>query len=92
MSAIGTKRTSACALQMSDPKRTCELHPLVNENVPAVFDLIERAHAPDKCFGWHPNPVRTGGVDIENEKRVGFGVVCANWGNVRATPLAYSLA
>ena len=51
MSAIGTKRT-------------CELHPLVNENVPAVFNLIERAHALDKRSGCHPNPACNGRVYI----------------------------
>ena len=35
-----------------------------NNDVPAVFNLIERAHTFDKCLGWHPNPIRTSGIDV----------------------------
>ena len=35
-----------------------------NQDVPAVFNLIERAHTFDKCFGWHPNPIRTSGINV----------------------------
>jgi hypothetical protein len=35
-----------------------------NQDVPAIFNLIERAHTFDKCLGWHPNPIRTSGIDV----------------------------
>src|SRR5262249_49031340 len=64
----------------------------LNEDVSAILDLIESAHAIHERFSWHPNPICIGGVDIQHEKRIRFGVVCTNPGNMRATPFAYRFA
>src|SRR5262249_11275332 len=38
------------------------------------------------------NPVRAGGIDVQDKKRIGFGVVRPKWGNMRTAPFAHSLA
>ena len=55
------------------------VHPLVrrDEHVTATLDRIEFAHALDERGRRHPDPVRRGGVHVEDEERVGGGVLGA---------------
>src|SRR5665647_766330 len=63
-----------------------------DQNIAAILDRIECPHALDERRRRHPHPTRTGGIDVEDKKRVRHGIVSAERRYMPAALLADGLA